>query len=297
MACVIFAQHLAASPSAEVDRKPVIAVSILPQQYFAERIGSGRVEVLTLVGPGQSPHSYEPTPRQMALLSRSGVWVLSGTDFERTLTTKVQSQYPELTIIDGTAGAVFRSVEAHQHEEEGDGSHHESDTSALNLDRHTWLGRHNAKILAAHVRDALVLLDREGSSVYEKAYQETIDDIDATFDSLSRELMPMRGKTVFVFHPAFGYFLDEFGMSQEAVETGGKEPTPKTLSALIAKARSEGITVIFVQKQFPVSAARELATSVGATVVPLDALASNWLENIRYMGASIAQSLASPARP
>ena len=52
--------------------KPVLAVSILPQQYFLERISAGHVAALVLVGPGQNPHSYDPTPKQMALLAKAG---------------------------------------------------------------------------------------------------------------------------------------------------------------------------------------------------------------------------------
>ena len=48
---------------------PVIAVSILPQGYLLGRIAGDRVRPLVLVGAGQSPHAYEPTPRQMAELS------------------------------------------------------------------------------------------------------------------------------------------------------------------------------------------------------------------------------------
>ena len=45
---------------------PVFAVSILPQSYFVREIAGDTVDLLVLAGEGQSPHSYEPTPVQIA---------------------------------------------------------------------------------------------------------------------------------------------------------------------------------------------------------------------------------------
>lgn len=277
------------APRADKTGKPLVAVSILPQSWFVERIGGGRVDVLVLVGPGQSPHSYEPLPRQMTDLARAGAWILSGTDFETALTGKIAALYPELKIVDGTAGVTFRSTEEHHHD---DGDHHGEEPPAAaseERDRHTWLGREPARILSGHVFETLVELDPAGRDLYEKNYREVLAEIDSEFDRLTELLAPRRGETVYVFHPAFGYFLDEFGLVQEAVETGGKEPTPRALERLVDNARADGVKVIFVQAQFPVGAAKTVADAVGAEVVPLDPLAPDWLENIRRMGEALVR--------
>jgi zinc transport system substrate-binding protein len=114
--------------------------------------------------------------------------------------------------------------------------------------------------------------------------------MEVEFNSLKKELEPLRGKTVFVYHPAFGYFLDEFGILQEAVETGGKEPTPRVLGQLIERARAEKVKVIFVQAQFPAESARTAAAAAGAELVSLDPLAADWLSNIRIMGEALQKA-------
>ena len=102
--------------------------------------------------------------------------------------------------------------------------------------------------------------------------------------------MNLAGSKVFVFHPSFGYFLDEFGITQEAVETGGKEPTAQTLARLIDEAKQDKPSAIFVQAQFPVSAAKKIADSVGAKVVPLDPLAPDWLDNLKRIGDALEKN-------
>lgn len=265
---------------------PVVVVSILPQAYFVERIAGSRVKAMVLVGPGQSPHSYEPTPRQMAELSQATMWLTIGVEFEAALKPKVAALNPRLAIIDTTAGVTYRTLEAHQHA--GEASSAQSDESGI--DPHVWLGRQAVKAMAASIRDALSSGDPAGASTYRANHDAFVRDIDATYARIAAEVAPLAGKTVFVYHPSFGYFLDEFDITQEAVETGGKEPTQKELTALIRNARADGARVIFVQPQFPASAARAVAGAIGGVVVEIDALAPDWMDNIGRIGAALARA-------
>ena len=278
--------------------RKLIAVSIMPQAYFAGRIAGDLAECMVLIGPGQNPHSYEPTPRQFSELAGAATWVLSGTEFEISLRPKIEALFPGLPIVDGTEGVRFRNLEARGHEGEEDehenggspGGGSSDGASSMERDRHTWLGPEPAKIMAFHIRDALCVADGARAEVYRKNCDALVRDIEAAFDELRRELAPLRGKTVFVYHPAFGYFLDEFGIIQEAVETGGKEPTPRVLGRLIEKVRAGKVRVIFVQAQFPAESAHTAAAAAGAELVNLDPLAADWLANIRTMGEALKRA-------
>ncbi len=282
--------------ASDLGKKPTVVVSILPQQYFAERIGGDLIDILVLVGEGQSPHSYEPTPSQMSQLATADLWFLSGTDFEIALEPKIRSLYPELKIIDGTAGVTFRPMEEHHHDDEEvlgsddeQGAGQEYDQPG-NIDRHTWLGKQPALIMAGHiVRELSRELPTQVAELHER-YEEMVAEIETVFSQLSEQLAPLRGRTIFVYHPAFGYFFDDFGIIQEAVETGGKEPTAKALASLIENAQKEHVAAIFVQKQFPVNTAIKVADAVGANVIALDPLSPDWLENIKDIGKALRTS-------
>ena len=264
---------------------PVIAVSILPQAWFVSRVGGGRAETLVLAGPGQNPHNYEPSPKQISGLARADAWILSGAEFEISLRPKIEKLFPSLPIIDGTEGVVFRRLEEHNHDAEDDDDHN------YDLDRHTWLGSQPAKILAAHIRDTLCGIDPAGAEQYSENYRVLAQEIDDEFDALRRELAPLNGRNIFVYHPSFGYFLDEFGIQQQAVETGGKSPGPRDLNRLILLTKQERPAAIFVQAQFPVSAAKTVANAVGAELISLDPLAPDWLDNIRFMGEALKAAI------
>lgn len=278
----------------------LIAVSIPPQAWFVSQIAGDKAACLILVPPGQNPHNYEPTPRQIQSLSSADAWILSGTEFEIALRPRIESLFPDMLIISGTNGVNFRLLEAHDHDDDHgdhDHEHHVSynvlnsalDHSSLIIDRHTWLGQQPALILADHIFKILCLLDKENEDYYFINYTEAVSRINSAFDKLREELAPLNGKSVFVYHPSFGYFFDEFGIIQEAVETGGKEPTPRQLNDLIEKITAEKPAAIFVQTQFPVNAAKTIADTAGARVIELDPLAEDWLSNIIFMGERLKE--------
>ena len=262
----------------------LIAVSIPPQAWFVSQIAGNKAESLILVPPGQNPHNYEPTPRQIQSLSSAGAWITSGSEFEITLIPKISALFPNLPIIDGTKGVNFRLLEDHDC---GDQHHNHDSSSTSNIDRHTWLGYQSALIIAANILQTFRLLDKENEIYYIDRFSEIHDEIYFVFAKLINDLAPLKGKSVFVYHPSFGYFLDEFGIRQEAVETGGKEPTPRELNSLMTKIIEEKPAAIFVQAQFPVNAAKTLAGVAGAQVIELNPLAQDWLENIKSMGQAL----------
>lgn len=105
-----------------------VFTSIVPQEYFLERIGGERVEVQALVKSGSSPATYEPSSRQMADLSEAALFFRIGVPFENVLMAKIEEiAQEELLIIDTREGIELREMEAHHHHHE---EHHHEDTHA-----------------------------------------------------------------------------------------------------------------------------------------------------------------------
>ena len=80
-------------------KKPVVFVSILPQKYFVEQIAGDTVDVEVMVMPGASPATYEPRPRQMAMLAKADLYFAIGVPFERTWLPRIKATNPNLTIV------------------------------------------------------------------------------------------------------------------------------------------------------------------------------------------------------
>ena len=96
-----------------------------------------------------------------------------------------------------------------------------------------------------------------------------------------------------VFHPAWGYFDDAYGLQQVPIEIEGKDPKPAQLKSLIQHARESDIKVIFVQPQFSTKSASVVAREIGGQVVLVDPLAENWMANMREVAAKFKAALRS----
>lgn len=254
--------------------------AIDPAAYFVERVGDGHVTVGVLVGPGQNPHTYEPSPRMLVELSSASLYFYVGLPFEQRLVGKMKDLNPNVRVIDLREGIKLRPIEPGE-EEHG----HETGSP----DPHIWLSPGNARIIAANIERALASNDPAHASDYQsnlQAVQKDLDDLDAR---LTAELAPFRGRAFYAYHPAFGYFADAYGLIQVPVEVSGKEPTAKQLAQLVDQARGRNIKAVFVQKQFSSKSAEALAREIGGTVIQMDPLAKDYIRDLEEIAQRLRQ--------
>lgn len=270
-----------------------VFVSIPPQAYFVERIGGGHVRVQVMVGPGQSPATYEPTPKQMAALTGTELFFRIGVPFENSWLDRIASVNPEMRIIDCRDGLALRQIESHSHEEEHSGKEedHSIEEEGGSPDPHTWLSPARVKIMAETITAALIEAKPELKSTFRNNFNIFIQDLDKVDKEIKDILVPHKGKKFLVFHPAWGYFADDYGLIQVPVEIEGKSPTVRSMAGVIEEARELGIKVIFVQQQFSRSTARVVAMEIGGKVVPMDPLDRDYINNLKFIAKTLAENL------
>jgi zinc transport system substrate-binding protein len=259
-----------------------VLVSILPQKYLVDRVGDGRVRAAVMVGPGQNPHTYEPTARQMAEVARARVYFRVGIDFEDAWLNRIVQVNPRLRVVDQRQGIRLRTAEP---------GHDHTDHPAGRPDPHIWTSPPLARVMAAQVRDELTALDPAGAQVYAAGFARLASDLDALDAEIRQALAGHTQRRFMVFHPSWGYFADTYGLEQLPIEQQGKEPGARTLGALIDEARAEGVRVVFVEPQDNSAPAIAVAGAVGAQVVTVDALAEDYVGNLRKVAAAFTAAL------
>jgi zinc transport system substrate-binding protein len=261
-----------------VEEQTSVVVSILPQKNFVQRIGGESTEIQVLVQPGHSPATYEPTPKQMAHLAEADMWIRLGVAFENSVLRNVADVAPGLVLVDGTTGIELRRMD-HHHEDAAVTSHQ--------TDPHFWLDPLLVKQHARNITDALCEHSTPGCDEYRSNLARFEADLDLLHRRVAERLAPVKGRELFVFHPAYGYLADRYGLLQVAVETGGKRPTARQTAGLVDAARASGATAMFVQPQFSGSSARAIADAIGVNLVELDPLAEDYFANLHTMAARI----------
>ena len=94
-----------------------------------------------------------------------------------------------------------------------------------------------------------------------------------------------------MYHPAWGYFADTYGLEQIPVEVEGKEPAAKQLADLIETAKANQIKVVFVEPRISQKTAESLAKEIGAKVVAIDPLGKDYVENLKKAAQAFAEAL------
>ena len=266
--------------------KTRIFVTVPPQAFLAQKIGGEAVEVHTLVSKGQDPPTFEPTPRQAATLAGASLFFTVDLPFEKQLVTKVAASNRNLRIVDSTKGIIrLPLTEAHHHETAAREAHADNEA-----DPHLWLNPDNLRIMADNMATALFATMPERKETLQKNLASLQKELSVLDRRLTTTLAPHRGKTFYVFHPAFGYFAKAYGLKQKAVEINGKSPTPRQLTALIRQAREDRVRTIFVQPQFDSKSADTVARAINGAVVPIDPLAQEVLQNLASITAAIEQA-------
>jgi len=266
-------QWLQNSYASEADVNNIF-VSILPQKYFAERVAGEHVKVSVMVGKGQSPATYEPTPKQMVLLNKSQLYFQIGVPFESIWIDAISKLNSGLKIIECCTELSTK--------------HEENAEEENAMDPHIWTSPANAKYIALKMKEALIDSYPVHEKEFEINYSRLIEDLDKLDQDIKLRLAHLDNRYIIVSHPSWGYYAKAYDLIQLPIEVDGKEVRAKSLVKLIEFAKSKNINRVFVQKQFNKNSAEIIAREIVADIIELDPLAEDYIANLYYVTDAIS---------
>ena len=297
LSCLFLALGLPSCGDDAGDDRVRVVVSIPPQAWVVARIGGPDVLVETLVGPGDSPATHQPTDAQVSAVMRAQAWFSMGVPFENGAWREAIESTGQLRIVNTQDGALLREIEAHgpnahAHEDEHGHVHVGGKCSHDGLDPHLWLSPSGLETIAENVAEGLAEIDPANAERYEANLETLRGELEALDEELTEMLEPWDGRTIYVFHPAWGYFCDAYGLEQVAIEISGQEPSESELTDLVRRAKEDQAKVVFVQSQIQGRSAKALADAIGAEVRFLDPLAQDVPKNLRAVARALVDALS-----
>lgn len=269
----------------------IVTVTIEPQRFFAEKIAGDKFTVNCIVPVGQSPETYDPTPKQMVQVGKSDAYLRIGSiGFEQVWMEKIQENNPDLTVFDLSEGMSFVEGEetcTHHHEHA-----HEHHHPAGGVDPHIWSSIEGAKVVAWNTLNAFIQLDKENTAYYWKNYTTLLAEIEQTADQIKQILEPLESRSFIIYHPALTYFAHEFGLKQLCIEMDGKEPSPAQLKELIKTAKEHGVKVVFIQQEFDQKNAELIAKETGCRLVVINPLDYQWSKELIHIAKALVDEQA-----
>lgn len=272
-----------------------VSTAIPPLTWLAEKIGGRHVNANTFLDANQDHHTLDIKPSQIKRLGQADLYLKVGLPFETLLLDRTLSVHPKLKVIDTSKGIQQLYGTCHdEHHDHGTNADKTSGASAESAEKHTydphiWMNPLNAIEMARQIRDAFVTAMPSQAAEFRIAFAELETELKQADEQIMRWLSPVKGRSFYVYHPAFAYFAERYGLHERAVEVEGKAPSPRELAQLIKDAQKA--RVLFIQPQYDPTTMTMIADATGARVDTLDPLAYDYLNNLRQVAAQILAAL------
>ncbi len=257
-----------------VEKKPVVAVSIVPEQTFVEAVCGDLVDIVTLVPPGSSPENYEPTVQQMEKFNDASLYFSIGVPTE------------EANILPNVGDVKVVSLQ-----DEVADVYEDRTFESGERDPHIWLSPKRVKVMVEKIARKMSELDPENEDAYEKNASDYIAQLDEVDQEIKDALKGVESKKFIVYHPAFGYIADDYSLQMYSLEEEGKEATAGHLQDMIDLAKKENIKVIFYQEEIDSSQSEAFAEEIGGKTIQLSPLAADYIDNLKNMAQTMAEAM------
>lgn len=282
----------------QIPAKPVVAVSIVPQESWVKAIAGDLVDVVTLIPPGKSAETYSPNPQQMTQFSKASVYFTMNVPAETAgilqkakdlnrqvrivdLAAIVRQSYPDLTIEAGE-----EAEDEHDHDHESDHGHVHKPGER---DPHIWLSPKRAILMVQATAAELAVLDPAHKAVFEKNAAEYINKLRQLDQSIQSQLAGSKNKKFIIYHPSIGYFASDYGLKMIALEQHGKEATAQNLQKVIDLAKKEKIKAILYQEEMDSRQAKTFASEIGGVTLKITPLAADYIGGLEAMTKTLAE--------
>ncbi len=238
------------------------------------QVGGEAIDLTTLMGPGQDPHSYEPSANDLTNVAQADVIFVNGWDLEEALVRNLASIGGQALVVPISANITPRIFNGVGHADD-----HADEPAQGAADPHTWFAVPNVEQWTRNVQQILSELD----PAHEEAYGDNAAAYLGQLAALQTDILaqvatiPPDKRVLVTNHDAFGYFADAYGFDLlgtviPAMSTMA-EPSASDVSNLIAVMDQQKLCTLFtettVSDKLAQTVAAELSACDTVDVVPL----------------------------
>jgi zinc transport system substrate-binding protein len=253
--------------------KITVATSIIPEATFIKAVCGDKINVVTAIPEGYSPEIYEPSALEMADMNKSIVFFSIGVPAEDNFLQSLSDEVETISLADAVS-EVYDDLELNG-----------------GRDPHIWLSIKRVKIMIDKICQVMSEKDPENADFYELNAENYKIQLDETDEYVKNEIENMNNKKFIVFHPAFAYFADDYGLEMYAIEKDGNAATINDLSTMIDFAKANNITVVFNQEEIDSSWISSFTQEIeNGSFIQLTPLSADYIESIKYMADAISSS-------
>ena len=303
-----------------------VVASVKPVHSLVSGVMDGVGTPDLIVQGSASPHTYSLRPSQARQLEDADLVFWMGHELESFLEQPLEAIATKAHVVELIDSSKLKKIQmreggmfdAHAHddhdeheghddhdEHEGHDDHDEheghDDHGHGEFDVHVWLDPENAKVLVNEIKLALIELDPVNASKYEANSNKMNTKLDQLMDEVSKKLESEQGKGYVVFHDAYQYFEQRFGMSAVGSITVSPEVVPgaNRIRELKEKINELNAHCVFSEPQFEPKLVSTVIEGTQANTGVLDPLGASikdgpelYFTLIRNMADSLHECLS-----
>ena len=197
-------------------------------------------------------HDYQLQNKDMKNLERASVFVINGAGMESFM-EKVTDSLPSLEVVNAGEGIPLLVDESGEE------------------NPHLWVNVSYAARQTDNIAMGLMRADPAHAEQYRANADRYIEKLSALEQEMQRRLKNCQTRNIITFHEAFPYFAQEFDLNIVRVvnREPDSQPSARELAETIREIRGTDVTAVFVEPQYPDSAADIVARESGAAVYTL----------------------------
>ncbi|MFC6593032.1 metal ABC transporter substrate-binding protein [Deinococcus lacus] len=244
-----------------------VIVSFQPLYDVVTRVAGGKAQVERAAPIGASPHTFDPTLRDIRRIKEADLAVMAGLGADAWLEKYVKSSGSKARVLKLGDSMTFNR------RREGNAT-----------DPHWWLDASLMAQAARRTGQELAALDPGNAATYRANAEREARALESLHAELKRTLAPVRGAKLVTFHNAFGYFARAYGLEVAATlaPVHGVEPSVQSMTRAVTTIRRTGAKAVFAEPQLPPGPARTVAREAGVPLYTLDPEGS--AQNPSYAG-------------
>ncbi len=294
---LLYWQNYSKTPNRPPSGKITIAASIFPLSDIAKNIGRDKVEVITIIPSGASPHTFSPTPSLIKKLNNAKIVFTIGFSFDSWI-SEITSALPQVAVYPVHSGIKLKTWSDWQ-KTFPQRLTWKNNNDPTSIDPHYWLSPENGRQIAKNIYQQLIKLDPANKQYYYNNWLDFDNKLAKLNTELKQELKNIPNRNLIVFHDSWNYFAEAFGLNIIGVFTpnAGQEPSPQYLKSLYQLVNKYKIKVIFSEPQLSLSTLKPFLDDLNLKVYLLDPLGGDfprdsYLNLLKYNALTIKKALS-----
>jgi len=262
---------------------PSVVATVKPIHSLVAAVMGDLGSPALIVKGASSPHTYTLKPSDAQALQSADLVFWTGHGLELFLADSIGTLAPKADVVELSRspgiellapreGGTFEE-HAHEGEESEDGHDHGHEHADENgADMHFFLDPVNAKAMVAVIADRLAAADPEHAETYRANATAETADLDALIAETEASLAPIKDRPFVVFHDAYQYFENRFGLNVAGTVTVSPEVAPGAdrVNAIRDKLKTLDAACVFAEPQFDPRIVQVLIEGTGAKQGVLD---------------------------